>query len=110
MRKAHASAERLIVILRVTMIVILWMTMVRKIKEGLQSVYLRLHDCLETMQRKEALDQALFFSRFMIVILWMTMVRKIKEGLQSSAVCLHACCCFYYVKTKEEKIPRLKPW
>ena len=20
----------------------------------------------------------------------------------------HACCCFYYVKTKEEKIPRLK--
>ena len=37
----------------ITMIVILWMTMVRKIKEGLQSVYLRLHDCLETMQRKE---------------------------------------------------------
>ena len=56
------------------------------------------------------------------------MVRKRKEGLQSSAffvflACMekkstahdchplddHACCCFYYVKTKEEKIPRLFP-
>ena len=52
-RMQGKEKERLIVILRVTMIVILWMTMVRKRKEGLQSVYLRLHDCLETMQRKE---------------------------------------------------------
>ena len=31
-----------------------------------------------------------------------TFEKKSTGGLQSSALRLHACCCFYYVKTKEE--------
>ena len=76
-------------------------TMVRKRKEGLQSsaFFFALaclcfaQDCFPSPRRGErnhgktkTYNQALFFSR------------------------LHACCCFYYVKTKEEKIPRLFPF
>ena len=128
--------ERLIVTLRVTMIVIFWMNMLVVVftykryqtkEEGL----------LKSLILKEGCAEHVSFLGCCLVFLLGKNKRRRDTKLRKTEVCEafsvpsfpshrtpgyqdcfpsprrgernHACCCFYYVKTKEEGIPRLFP-